>query len=192
MQIASQLLTLQGAVAHTDMPVESGPTRLLPFSQQFEEGYMAYRQPEANRFFLERFVSLPLAKGDGLFFSPALFHAAGENETTAFSRSANLLQISSAFGKPMETIETLPLVEQCWTHLSGLYEVEGRSANVKALITAIAESYPFPTNLDTRPPAPSGMSPESEADMLVRMLQECRTKEEVVAELKKMKHDARA
>lgn len=32
MQVASQFLTLQGAVAHSDMPVESGPTRLLPFS----------------------------------------------------------------------------------------------------------------------------------------------------------------
>jgi hypothetical protein len=44
-QIASQLLTLQGAVAHSDMPVESGPTRLLPFSQRFKEDFMAYRLP---------------------------------------------------------------------------------------------------------------------------------------------------
>lgn len=41
MQVASQLLTLQGGVAHTDMPLESGPTRFLPFSQTFEEGFMA-------------------------------------------------------------------------------------------------------------------------------------------------------
>lgn len=46
LQVASQFLTLQGAVAHSDMPVESGPTRLLPFSQKFEEGFMAYRIPE--------------------------------------------------------------------------------------------------------------------------------------------------
>lgn len=38
-QIATQFLTLQGAVAHSDMPLESGPTRFLPFSQMFEEGY---------------------------------------------------------------------------------------------------------------------------------------------------------
>ena len=31
--LMSQALTLQGAVAHTDMPLESGPTMLLPFSQ---------------------------------------------------------------------------------------------------------------------------------------------------------------
>ena len=29
----SPALTLQGAIAHCDMPVESGPTKLLPFSQ---------------------------------------------------------------------------------------------------------------------------------------------------------------
>ncbi|KAK3064512.1 hypothetical protein LTS18_006523, partial [Coniosporium uncinatum] len=32
-QVASQFLTLQGAVAHEDMPLASGPTRFLPFSQ---------------------------------------------------------------------------------------------------------------------------------------------------------------
>ena len=31
----SPVLTLQGAVAHCDMPIESGPTMLLPYSQRF-------------------------------------------------------------------------------------------------------------------------------------------------------------
>jgi hypothetical protein len=51
--LASRFLTLQGAVAHSDMPIESGPTRLLPFSQKFEKGYMAYRIPEFQNYFLE-------------------------------------------------------------------------------------------------------------------------------------------
>lgn len=34
-QTMSQFLTLQGAVAHVDMPNEKGPTLLLPFSQQY-------------------------------------------------------------------------------------------------------------------------------------------------------------
>lgn len=67
MQVASQLLTLQGAVAHSDMLVESGPTRLLPFSQLFPEGYMAYRRQDFIDHFLDQYVSLPLRKGDGLF-----------------------------------------------------------------------------------------------------------------------------
>lgn len=45
LQVASQLLTLQGAIAHSDMPIESGPTQLLPYSHRYLEGYMAYRDP---------------------------------------------------------------------------------------------------------------------------------------------------
>lgn len=41
LHILSQYLTLQGAVAHSDMPIESGPTQLLPWSQQYAEGYLA-------------------------------------------------------------------------------------------------------------------------------------------------------
>ena len=40
----SPFLTLQGAVAHCDMPLESGPTKLLPFSQKFLEGYLVFEQ----------------------------------------------------------------------------------------------------------------------------------------------------
>ena len=52
-QIMSAMLTLQGAVAHIDMPVESGPTMLLPYSQRYEAGYGLYRQPEFMAYFAE-------------------------------------------------------------------------------------------------------------------------------------------
>lgn len=191
-QVSSQFLTLQGAVAHTDMSVESGPTRLLPFSQLFESGYLAFRTKEFQEFFLERFVCLPLEKGDGLFFNPALMHAAGANLTTDFPRSANLLQISCAFGKPMERVDTLVLVEGCWEILAGMYRREGFSREVMALIRAVAEGYPFPTNLDRRPPGVSGLCPSSEQDVLVRMLEEGCGKEEVLNELRRMKEDGKA
>ncbi|NUT29035.1 MAG: phytanoyl-CoA dioxygenase, partial [Streptomyces sp.] len=41
--LLSPVLTLQGAVAHCDMPVESGPTMYLPYSQTYEPGYLAWR-----------------------------------------------------------------------------------------------------------------------------------------------------
>jgi len=187
MQIASQLLTLQGAVAHTDMPVESGPTRLLPFSQAFEEGYMAYRLPDFTQYFLENYISLPLSKGDGLFFNPALFHAAGENTTADFHRSANLIQVSSAFGKTMETVDTVPLIEACWQELVLLRDTHGlESRKLGDCIAAIAEGYPFPTNLDRRPPAPSGMAPGSEQGLLRRGLSETWSKEEMITALRRM------
>jgi ectoine hydroxylase-related dioxygenase (phytanoyl-CoA dioxygenase family) len=191
-QIASQLLTLQGAVAHSDMPVESGPTRLLPFSQRFEECFMAYRLPQFTEFFLRKYVSLPLEMGDGLFFSPALFHAAGENVTGDVQRMANLLQVSSAFGKPMESIDTFPLIERTWDILRDIFEREGESGGVRAFVFAVAEGYSFPTNLDRRPPAPGGMAPESEQQLLMRGLKEGWDLSVVLDTLQQMRQDSKA
>ncbi|RTE80401.1 hypothetical protein BHE90_005078 [Fusarium euwallaceae] len=183
MQVASQCLTLQGAVAHVDVPLESGPTRLLPFSQAFSAGYMAYRLPEFNEFFLEKYVTLPLQKGDGLFFNPALFHAAGENKSSDINRLVNLLQISSAFGKPMETIDALPLVESTWDNLTTLYKTKGLSDEVKMFVSAVGEGYPFPTNLDNNPPKNENMAPDSEQDIILGALVKGKSKAEVLADL---------
>ena len=71
----SPVLTLQGAVADCDMPVESGPTLYLPYSQNFVPGYFAWRKPEFKDYFNKNYIQLPLAKGDAVFLSPALFHA---------------------------------------------------------------------------------------------------------------------
>ncbi|CAO2647200.1 Nn.00g081220.m01.CDS01 [Neocucurbitaria sp. VM-36] len=192
LQVASQFLTLQGAVAHSDMPLESGPTRLLPFSQIFEEGYMAYRIPEFQNFFLENYVSVPLSKGDGLFFNPALFHAAGQNDSTNVMRSANLLQISSAFGKPMEMIDTYPLIDLTWDGLVDTYKSNGLSDEVRAFVGNVAEGYPFPTNLDRRVPETAGMAPESEQVLLIRGLESGWAKARLLDEVRKMKEDSRA
>ncbi|CAE7187047.1 phytanoyl-dioxygenase family protein [Pyrenophora teres f. teres] len=190
--IASQFLTLQGAVAHTDMPIESGPTRLLPFSQKYEEGYMAYRIPEFQDYFVNTCISVPLAKGDGLFFNPALFHAAGQNDSADVMRSANLLQISSAFGKPMETIDTLPLIATTWDVMSKMYESDGLSAELEAFVSVVAQGYPFPTNLDRRTPDTAGMAPASEQEILVSCLKAHSTKEHALTQLKKIRENSRA
>ena len=73
----SPVLTLQGAVAHTDMPAETGPTMYLPHSQKYLPGYLAWHRPEFGEYFEASYVQLPLRKGDAVFFNPALFHAAG-------------------------------------------------------------------------------------------------------------------
>jgi len=75
--LLSPALTLQGAVAHCDMPVESGPTMYLPHSQKYPPGYIAYQLPEFIEYFGAHYVQLPLERGDAAFFSPALFHGAG-------------------------------------------------------------------------------------------------------------------
>ena len=103
--LLSPVLTLQGAVAHSDMPVESGPTLYLPYSHRYPPGYLAWRLPEFRDHFAEHHVQLPLAKGDAAFFNPALFHGAGNNVSADVQRMANLLQVSSAFGRAMETVD---------------------------------------------------------------------------------------
>jgi ectoine hydroxylase-related dioxygenase (phytanoyl-CoA dioxygenase family) len=212
LQNVSQFLTLQGAVAHTDMPVESGPTRYLPFSQAYAPGYLAWRREEFRAFFQERYVALPLALGDGVFFNPALFHAAGANvmdpQRGGFRRVANLLQISAAMGKTMESVETVPLFASVWDLLLEKYKGEARGVvadvdmeprrwslparEVRAFVQALVEGYPFPTNLDKRPPAPSGMAPENELDLVLRGLEEGWEKERVVEEIGRLQRDSRA
>lgn len=171
MHCASALLTLQGAVAHTDMAIESGPTRLLPFSQRYDLGFLAYRNPAFEDYFTEHFVQLSLRKGDLLFFNPALFHAAGDNRTADVVRTANLLQVSSAFGKPMETIDTAGIILRCFAELQALHEQQSLGDELEAALTMVADGYPFPGNLDSTPPT-GGLAPPSQRDVLRRALDE--------------------
>lgn len=155
-------LTLQGAIAHCDMPVDSGPTKLLPFSQRYAPGYIAFHQTGHSAFFEEHYIQLPLEKGDAVFFNPALFHAAGENRSRDIDRMANLLQISSPFGRAMEAIDRDTMCRTVYPELKGLSEAEAH-----AVIAATAEGYAFPTNLDTDPPI-DGNAPDTQADILRR------------------------
>jgi ectoine hydroxylase-related dioxygenase (phytanoyl-CoA dioxygenase family) len=151
---------------------------------------MAYRLHQFQEYFNQHWVSLPLRMGHAVFFNPALFHAAGENSTSNIDRSINLLQVSSAFGKTMEKIDTLAIIERCYEELMRKYKREGMSTEVQAAIAAIAaiaEGYPFPTNLDRRQPAPVGMAPESESDVLKSALQADSTREEVVQHLRSLR-----
>ncbi|MFG2473492.1 phytanoyl-CoA dioxygenase family protein [Streptomyces fagopyri] len=167
----SPVLTLQGAVAHCDMPVESGPTLYLPHSQKYEPGYLAWRRPEFAAYFEEHHVQLPLAKGDAVFFNPALFHAAGHNRTTDVRRMANLLQISSAFGRAMETVDREAMVNALFPVLLRRRSEGADEAWLRRVVAACAEGYPFPTDLDLDPPL-EGLAPPSQADTVWRAVAE--------------------
>ncbi|MGA5146705.1 phytanoyl-CoA dioxygenase [Streptomyces sp. ZS0098] len=170
----SPVLTLQGAVAHCDMPVESGPTMYLPHSQKFEPGYLAWRLPGFQAYFDDHHIQLPLAKGDAVFFNPALFHAAGANHSADIRRAANLLQVSSAFGRAMETVDREAVVGAVYPVLLAR-KAEGASEQwLENVIAASAEGYPFPTNLDNDPPV-DGLAPPSQADVVRRALREGRS-----------------
>ncbi|OIQ67806.1 phytanoyl-CoA dioxygenase (PhyH) [mine drainage metagenome] len=164
----SPVLTLQGAIAHCDMSVESGPTKLLPLSQAYRAGYAAWRLPAFRAYFEENFVQLPLSKGDAIFFNPALLHAAGTNRTTNVERFVNLVQVSSAFGRAMETVDRQKMCTLLYPVL--LRGISGFSvAQIDAAIASTAEGYSFPTNLDRDPPV-GGLAPETQAALMRRAL----------------------
>ena len=169
----SSVMTLQGAVAHCDMPIESGPTQLLPFSQLFPEGYMAYRRAEFRDFFADHAIQLPLAKGDAVFFNPRALSRGGREPVGGYSPHgepvAGLLRLragdgkrSTARGCPRRS--TLPC-RRCAAR--GALDAAG----TQAAIAAAAEGYSFPTNLDTDPPA-GGLAPETQAQLMHRALAE--------------------
>lgn len=161
-QRLSPMLTLQGAIAHIDMPVESGPTLYLPYSQAFLEGYLAFERDAFQDYFFANCSQLPMRKGDAVFFNPAVMHGAGTNTTKNLRRMVNLLQVSSPMGRTMEAIDRTAMAKHLYpTLLDGRWTRDARAR----IVAACAEGYAFPTNLDTDP-AVGGMSPKTQADLM--------------------------
>ena len=167
----SPALTLQGAVAHVDMPVETGPTLYLPHSQKYPAGYIAFHQPEFTEYFLASFVQLPLAKGDAAFFNPALFHGAGTNRSADVRRMANLLQVSSGFGRAMEVVDRTAMAKALFDVLAAQKAAGVDERSLRNVVAASAEGYAFPTNLDRDQPI-GGLAPQSQAELVWQALSE--------------------
>lgn len=172
----SPRLTLQGAVAHCDMPLETGPTMLLPYSQIFFEGYVAFHRAEYQEYFAQNHVQLPLETGDAVFFCPALMHGAGNNVTSDRQRMANLLQVGSAFGRSIESVNRSAMVKALYPHLG---DVTGTALD--NVIAASAEGYAYPTNLDADLPVPGALAPLTQAGLLKKAVAEGMPLEEFTA-----------
>jgi ectoine hydroxylase-related dioxygenase (phytanoyl-CoA dioxygenase family) len=159
----SPALTLQGAIAHVDAPLESGPTLLLPFSQKYDAGYLAMNLADVREHFIANHVQLPLEKGDMLFFSPALLHAAGSNHSKNIKRMLNMFQVSSAYGRAMETVDRVAMSKALYpVLLQAKADKSISAAKIDCAIASCAEGYAFPTNLDRDPPV-GGLAPKSQA-----------------------------
>lgn len=168
----SPRLTLQGAIAHSDMPLESGPTQVLPFSQQFLPGYLATERADCIALFKKHHVQLPLHKGDMLFFNPALMHAAGENRTRDVERFANLLQVGSIYGRTMELLDRSRMSVALYPVLHHLARHENwADRQVQQVIEACSEAYPFPANMELQPPV-NGLAPVSQQQLMAQSLAE--------------------
>lgn len=162
----SQALTLQGAVVHSAMPVEAGPTMLLPGSQRFLAGYLAWRDERFKEHFAAHQVQLELEPGDAVFFNPGLHHAAGENRSADIDRIGNLLQVSSAFGIPMEAVDWAGIATSTYPVLQSLAQQDQLTNDHMAVCAA---GYPWPSNLDTDP-STAGLAPPSMQAILCQAL----------------------
>jgi ectoine hydroxylase-related dioxygenase (phytanoyl-CoA dioxygenase family) len=170
-QILSQFLTLQESVAHTDMDLSTGSTMMLPFSHQYPLGYMAWRDSKFIEYFQKHAVQLALKKGDAVFFSPALFHAAGTNFKSS-DRIANLLQASSAFGKTMESVDRTKMTKLIYpVLLEGTCSKQLSSKETNAVCSAVVDGYSFPTNLDYDSPR-EGSAPGTALALINQALNE--------------------
>jgi ectoine hydroxylase-related dioxygenase (phytanoyl-CoA dioxygenase family) len=145
------------------MPLETGPTCYLPHSQKYLPGYLATERPEFREYFDTHHRQLPLCTGDAVFFNPAVIHGAGANRTRDIRRMANLLQVSSAFGRAMEAVDRVRASAAVYPAL--LARRDSDPDGVDRAVAAVAEGYPFPTNLDRDPPL-DGLAPLSQADLV--------------------------
>jgi hypothetical protein len=82
---------------------------------------------------------------------------------------ANLLQVSSAFGRAMETVNREAMVNAVFPVLLKR-KAEGAGRDwLEAVVSACAEGYPFPTNLDNDQPIGS-LAPPSQVDTVLAAL----------------------
>jgi hypothetical protein len=116
----------------------------LPYSQTYVPGYLALKRQEFRDYFETNHVQLPLEKGDVVFFNPALFHAAGTNRSEGIKRVANLLQVSSAFGRAMETVNRIRMSARLFPALKSL---NGRLSHAESR----TPSPPVPRAIPSRP-----------------------------------------
>jgi ectoine hydroxylase-related dioxygenase (phytanoyl-CoA dioxygenase family) len=105
-------------------------------------------------------------------------------------RIANLLQVSSAYGRAMECVDRTRMSAALYPALLALGNELSPEECANA-IAACAEGYSFPTNLDRDPPL-YGLAPETQAQLMVKALAEKWPAEEFSRALEKQAERRRA
>ena len=82
---------------------------------------------------------------------------------------ANLLQVSSAFGRAMESVNRARMAVALYPALKAAVKSGMARAQAANAIAACAEGYAFPTNLDRDPPA-GGLAPKTQAEIMAEAL----------------------
>ena len=95
---------------------------------------------------------------------------------------ANLLQVSSAFGRAMETVDRERMSRALFPALLERKAAGVGDAALARAIAACAEGYAFPTNLDLDQPV-DGLAPPTQAEILTRAVDEGWSPDALHAEL---------
>merc|ERR1740129_934331 len=92
---------------------------------------------------------------------------------TAIHRMAILLQVSSPYGRAMETLDRTAMCKALYPALLDIQKSDAclSDLELKSTIAACAEGYPFPTNLDLDPPV-GNMAPASQRELFYKALSE--------------------
>ena len=106
-----------------------------------------------------------------MFFNPALFHGAGTNRSADVRRMANLLQVSSAFGRAMESVDRVAMSLALHPVLARRKAAGAGERELRNIVAASAEGYAFPTNLDRDQPV-GGLAPQTQAELLWQALRD--------------------
>jgi hypothetical protein len=167
----SPALTLQGAVAHCDMPVETGPTLYLPHSQKYPAGYLVADRADFRAYFAEHHVQLPLTQGRRRVLQPG----------PAARRRAQPLHRRPADGEPAAGLLGVRAGDGAGRPRPGGRRRAARAApharrgaaerQLHHVVAAAAEGYPFPADLDRTPPV-DGLAPPTRADLLAEAVRD--------------------
>jgi ectoine hydroxylase-related dioxygenase (phytanoyl-CoA dioxygenase family) len=84
---------------------------------------------------------------------------------------ANLLQVSSAFGRAMESVDRERMCNAIFPALLAVRADRSDGRSLANAVAACAEGYSFPTNLDRDQPV-GGLAPETQSQLLARAVAE--------------------
>jgi hypothetical protein len=96
---------------------------------------------------------------------------------------ANLLQVSSAFGRAMEAVDRSAMSVAVAPALQDMAADGASPAVIANVIAACAEGYPFPANLDLDQPV-GDLAPPTQADILMRAVAGCWPRRQLETELR--------
>ena len=147
----SPMLTLQGAVAHCDMPVESGPTLYLPHSQKYPTATSPTGCPSSRSTSSPTTCSCPSPRGRRVLQPravPRRRHQPHLRRAPHGQPAAGVVAVRARDGdrRPASVVEAV------YPALSSPQGVRVSPARPGDVVAASAEGYAFPTNLDRDQP----------------------------------------